>query len=94
MSADCGDAWLRVTLRCDGPQPGLADRVREILPNALEVRLDYERQDPERRAQELRRLTPHQLFERYYREAHGTVPAEPVAKLFDELYEEVTGAAA
>jgi exonuclease SbcD len=94
MGAHCGEAWLRVTLRCDGPQPGLADRVREVLPNALEVRLDYERQDPERRAQELRRLTPHQLFERYYREAYGAPPAEPVAKLFDELYEEVTGAAA
>jgi exonuclease SbcD len=88
------DAWLRVTLRCDGPQPGLADRVREILPNALEVRLDYPRQDPERRASELRHLTPHQLFERYYQEAHGTPPAGAVAKLFDELYEEVTGAAA
>lgn len=89
---DYEDAWLRVALRCEGPQPGLADRVREILPNALEVRLDYERQDPERRADELRRLTPHQLFERYYREAHGAPPAGAVAKLFDELYEEVTSA--
>lgn len=88
------EAWLRVTLRCDDPQPGLADRVREILPNALEVLLDYPHQDPERRAQELRRLTPHQLFDRYYRDAHGAPPAQSVANRFDELYEEVTGAAA
>ena len=38
------DAYLRVTLRCEGPAPGLADDVRAILPRALEVTLDYERQ--------------------------------------------------
>lgn len=94
QAADHADAWLRVTLVCEGPQPGLADRVREILPDALEVRLDYAREDPERRASDLRRLTPRQLFERYFREAHGAPPAAEAAKLFDELYEEVTGAAA
>ena len=56
------EAWLKVELVCDGPQPGLADDVREILPNALEVRLDYPREDPERRAAELRRLSPRDLF--------------------------------
>lgn len=90
----CGDAWLRVTVRCDAPQPGLADRVRDILPGALEVRLDYPREDAGRRAQELRRLTPRELFSRYYREAHGAPPAESLSALFDELYDEVTGAAA
>ena len=35
-------------LRCDGPAPGLADDVREMLPRALEVRLDYEREAGER----------------------------------------------
>jgi exonuclease SbcD len=94
MREGCADAWLRVTLRCDAPQPGLADRVRDILPGALEVRLDYPREDAGRRAQELRRLTPQELFARYYREAHGAPPAESLAVLFDELYDEVTGAAA
>jgi exonuclease SbcD len=94
LAADHDDAWLRVTLVCDGPQPGLADRVRDVLPNALEVRLDYEREDPERRASELRRLTPRELFERYYRAAHGAAPGDEVVRLFDELYDEVTGAAA
>ena len=70
-TSDADDAWLKVELVCDGPQPGLADQVREILPNALEVRLDYPRQDAERRAGELRRLTPRDLFARYYHERHG-----------------------
>ena len=38
-----GDAYLRVKLQVDGPVPGIADRVREILPNTLDVTLDYER---------------------------------------------------
>jgi exonuclease SbcD len=88
------DMWLKVELVCDGPQPGLADQVREILPNALEVRLEYPRQDAERRAGELRRLTPRQLFARYYRERHGTDVDDQVVKLFDELLEEVGGAPA
>jgi exonuclease SbcD len=86
--------WLRVELVCDGPQPGLADQVREILPNALEVRLDYPRQDVERRAGELRRLSPRQLFTRYYRERYGADVDEAVIALFDELLEEVGGAPA
>jgi exonuclease SbcD len=85
-----GESWLRVTLRCDGPAPGLADRVREILPGALAVRLDYPRQDPAACAQELRRLTPRQLFERYWQEAHGAPLNEQLARAFEELYEETS----
>jgi exonuclease SbcD len=91
---DIADGWLRVTLRCDGPQPGLADQVRELLPNAVEVRLDYPREDPEQRTAELRRLAPRELFKRYYRERHGAPANDAVLKLFDELFDEVTGAAA
>jgi exonuclease SbcD len=91
--ADSDDpAWLKVELVCEGPQPGLADAVREILPNALEVRLDYPREDAEKRAGELRRLPPRDLFARYYRERHGTVLDDAVTVLFDELLEEVGGA--
>lgn len=87
-------AWLKVELVCEGPQPGLADAVREILPNALEVRLDYPREDAEKRAGALRRLPPRDLFARYYRERHGAVLDDAVIALFDELLEEVGGAPA
>jgi exonuclease SbcD len=86
--------WLKVELVCDGPQPGLADEVRRILPNAVEVRLDYPRVDADRRAGDLRRLTPRELFACYYRERHGAELAGEVAALFDELLEEVGGAPA
>lgn len=87
-------AWLKVELICEAPQPGLADAVREILPNALEVRLDYPREDAEKRAGELRRLSPRDLFARYYRERHGVAVDDAVIALFDELLEEVGGAPA
>lgn len=88
------DAYLRVFLQCEGPTPGLVDHVREVLPNAVEVRLDYEREDPGKRAAELRSLTPTQLFDRYYRQRHGAKPEEALSKLFSELFEEVTNATA
>jgi exonuclease SbcD len=88
------DAYVRVFLECDGPQPGLIDDVREALPNALEIRLVYEREDPTARAAELRRLKPSELFERYFRERHGAPPAESLTKLFGELLDEVMDAPA
>lgn len=88
------EAYLRVFLACDGPSPGLVDRVRDVLPNAVEVRLVYERDDPEKRAAELKRMSPEQLFDRYYHRQHGADPDKGLTKLFSELYEEVANAPA
>lgn len=87
-------AYLRVMLHCDGPAPGLADDVRSILPDALEVRLVYERDEAAREPGELQRLSPSELFTRYYTERHGAAPDERLTKAFNELLEEVTHAAA
>jgi exonuclease SbcD len=88
------EAYLRVTVVCGGPAPGLADAVREILPNALEVRLEYERAPGESEPGEARRLSPRQLFERYYNVRHGAGAAPELMTQFDELLEEVSGAPA
>lgn len=85
--------WLRVTLECEGPSPGLAEEIREVLPNALEVRLDYERQDEAALAAETRGLSPRELFDRYFTARHGSTPDGRLTKLFDELLEEVQDAA-
>jgi exonuclease SbcD len=88
------EAYLRVTLSCDGPSPGLADDVRAILPRALEVRLDYERAAGTQEPGEVSRLAPRDLFARYYERRHGSSADERLVRLFDELFEEVTGEAA
>lgn len=81
---DVGDAFLRVTLSCDGPVPGLGDDVREILPNALEVRLDYPKEEQER-TRTLRGLSPREQFARYLREKHGSEPDEALLDVFSKL---------
>ena len=69
-----GDAYLRVVLDVERPEPGLAQRVRDVLPGAVDVRLDYERSDDEPDAPDLAALAPTDLFARYYRSQHGAEP--------------------
>lgn len=88
------DAYARVFLDCDGPAPGLVERVQEVLPNAVEVRLVYEREHPERNVADFRAMTPAELFTRYYHGQHGSEAAEELIRLFNELFEEVSGATA
>ena len=73
------------------PEPGLAARVREEIPTAVDVRLEYEHERalPE---PELARLAPRELFVRYYLTQHGAGPAEELTALFDELMEQAAGA--
>jgi len=88
------DTYLRVVLRCAGPSPGLADEVRELLPNALLVRLEYERAEGTLEPEAGRRLSPRELFAAYYQGRHGVPADERLTILFDQLLEEVTGEAA
>jgi exonuclease SbcD len=84
------DAYARVFLECDGPAPGLVERVQEVLPNAVEVRLVYERDDPERTIADYRAMSPGELFCSYYQKRHGSDPDERLLTLFNELFEEVS----
>jgi exonuclease SbcD len=82
-----GDELLRVTIKLERPAPGVADIVREILPNALEVRLEYPRLEsiPDRI---FAGSDPYELFTRFYAHQHGTEPPETLSRLFQSLYEE------
>jgi exonuclease SbcD len=84
------DAFLRVFLVCDRPQPGLGDQVRELLPNTLEVRLEYERQEADGPRIDVKQLTPRELFERYYRDRHAAEAENELLDLFDRILDEVT----
>jgi exonuclease SbcD len=84
------DAYLRVFLRCERPQPGLGDQVRELLPNALEVRLDYEREESDDRRVDLTTMAPRELFARYYLNRHAASADEGLLDLFDRLLDDVS----
>jgi DNA repair protein SbcD/Mre11 len=90
-AAEFGDDLLRVTVMSDRPIPGVADQIRDLLPNALEVRPGWSSasQPP---AFEIAGTDPFDLFCRFYAEQHGTQPADQVSKLFKELYEEALNA--
>jgi DNA repair protein SbcD/Mre11 len=88
-AVDVGDAWLRVYVR-EAPRAGLREEVQELLPRALEVRIDPEltpavgtRTAPARRSGR----SPRELFTDYLdSRGHGD---DGVRGLFDELLAEV-----
>jgi DNA repair protein SbcD/Mre11 len=86
-----GDDYLRVYLR-ESTRAGLRDAALEILPNALEVRIDPEfaaqRDEAPRAAQSRGTRTPAELFADYC--ATRDVSDPRVAALFGELHDEVT----
>ncbi len=95
-------AYLRVTLNVPAPAPGLANRVKEILPDALEVRLEYPRLEEPMTSEDgagepatdgaaipATVADPVQRLQAYYRREHGADLPPALAELFTRLYEEV-----
>ena len=85
-----GDAYLRATIRLERPEPGLAQRVREALPNCVDVRVETARDAEGPAPALLSTLTPTDLYVRYYQQAHGSVPTPEVLAIFREVLEEAT----
>jgi len=93
LSAEVGDDFLRVTVKADGPVPGLAERVKELLPNALDVTVDHPRDGgaaQQERGKGRAKLAPAQLFAAYYEHRHQAPPPPELQKLFDQVHEEAT----
>jgi exonuclease SbcD len=84
------DAWLRVFVR-EAPRAGLREDVQELLPNALEIRIDPDMVPDLKAAQMAQRAgrSPRQLFGDYLDSRGNT--EDGVRELFDELYDEVSG---
>jgi exonuclease SbcD len=88
--AQLPDAHLRVFVQTDGPVPGIGERVRDALPNAVDVSLVYERQDAGPEGPPLSSLQPWDQFEAYYRHTHGVddVPEE-LGRAFEEVLDDL-----
>jgi exonuclease SbcD len=82
-----GDAFLRVKVKTPAPVPGLAEQVKQILPNALDVTVDHPREEPGPVAARTS-LEPTELFARYYARKNGAEPSEALSALFQAIYEE------
>jgi exonuclease SbcD len=84
-AAEAGDAYLRVLLEVEGPRPGLADEVRQLVPNAIQVRLVYERNDTEMARAGLGAMAPHDQFVAWHEHSRGTAPSKELLAAFDEV---------
>ncbi|MGD8896324.1 MAG: exonuclease SbcCD subunit D [Acidobacteriota bacterium] len=91
MAGEVDDAFLRVTVKTEAPVPGLAEQVKELLPNALDVTVDHPRDEGAERSEEespRTQLEPAELFTRYYSRKNGAPPSDELKKLFQTLYDE------
>lgn len=83
-----GDAYLRVFVHVDGPVPHLAEQVRELLPNTVDIQRVGPEAPSNGKGRPVLGLGPHELLPAYYRHLRGRDMPEPVAALFRHLYEE------
>lgn len=89
LAGTTGDDYLRVVLQ-EPWRVGLADDVRRLLPEAVEVRIDAPdvgEGQPESPAATDQAHTPHELFEAYLAERNIEDPR--LVRLFDALHDEL-----
>lgn len=91
LAGTTGDAYLRIRVK-EAPRVGLADEVRDIFSEAVDVMVD-DPQRPESKTVESRvGKSPRELFAAYLEERAASDPQ--VLDLFDELMEEADAPAA
>ncbi len=84
LAGTTGDAWLRVFVR-EPPRPGLADDVRALFPNAVDVKLAPDTLPPDAVPPSLRtNRAPREVFLEYL-DHEGRARDERLVSLFDEL---------
>lgn len=84
------DAFVRATVVVPEPTPGIEERVRAILPDAVEVRQEWPR-DSATGAAAAAAAAPRprdaaELFAAYYRREHDAPPPPAVAELFAAVH--------
>ena len=90
MAGTTGDDWLRVFVR-EPARAGLADDVRDLFPEAVDVVLEtVEQERRPSRAEQRQGRSARELFGDYLAERDAV--DERVLALFDELYEEAHAA--
>ena len=93
-AGELGDAFLRVRVRADEPLPGLAQRVKELLPNALDVFVEHpgggEAAVPGAEGETRVGMDPARLFDEYYRRRNQADAPDELRALFMELHDEAS----
>lgn len=82
---DTGDDYLRVFVKAPGYVPSLAEKVRDVLPNAVDIRLSVEGAPDEAGAVDHKALSPDELFRAFYLQRRGVEASEETMKAFHDL---------
>ncbi len=92
VAEHAGDAYLRVYVQLDEIVPRIADLVRDVMPNALDVVPEYEAAAPSPEPEvSLRSLASRDQFTAYYRAAHSADPSKELMAAFDRVHADVAG---
>jgi exonuclease SbcD len=92
-AAEFGDAYLDVRVQTSGPVFGLADQVRDFLPNAVIVQAVYERMSPADVVAGEAERPLHEAYATFYARDHGVEPPAEIIEAFRFLEREVERAA-
>ena len=88
LAPEVRDDFLRVTVEASAPMPGLAEQVREVLPNAVDVRLALRGPAEAPAVAGMGARPPAEVFAEYYRSRHGAAPVPELRALFEAVYAE------
>jgi DNA repair protein SbcD/Mre11 len=87
-----GNDYLRVTVKASHPVPGLGERIRNMLPNAIDIKSEYPQTEVSQPTSASQNATPDQRFADFYRVEEGVDAPEDLMQLFQELYDEASHA--
>ena len=88
---DSQECWLQVTVELTVKDPDINRRVRQILPNALVVRVDLPRSEAANGNRPPAGASATELYTAYHRRAHEREPAPNALAAFGELHEQAAG---
>jgi exonuclease SbcD len=88
LAPEVRDDYLRVTVEASAPMPGLAEQVREHLPNAVDVRLALRNPAEAPVVPSAGARPPVEVFAEYYHSKHGAAPVPELLALFQDIYGE------
>jgi exonuclease SbcD len=88
FSTRVGNAYLKIHLHTAGTGQDLAQKVREIFPNAVEVHLVQPQEARQMIPQRLGKLQPEDMLREFYINRDRPSPSPAVMTMFRELYSE------
>ena len=89
-----GNDFLRVYAKVGQPVPGLADQIREFLPNAVQIRPQIQGTGQPQPSMPTKALSPQEQFAEWYGSYHGAPAPQRIVETFRKLYDEAKHATA